>query len=357
MADRGIDCLVIAGLNGNYGDRSGVFRWVCNYGPWFDDEYIVFPREGEPVLCAWTLGHASWAMRVSWLPVVAVGKAQYVDYLANRVNKLGCPGGVIGMDFRCTPSYIYRGLVERLPAAMFVDSYDMFSKLRMVKTPFELDCMERSAWIADQGVKALLEVARPGITDREAWVATDSRMTSLGALPPSFFLMTSFSRYSEKGQSIPYGPSDRVMRPNDLIVNEIGPSYCGYYTQIVRPIALGRVEPEFDRIFKLHVRMYEAVVSRARPGLTVQDVESEVKEMAASAGLSGAAWSLQHIGLLNTDVIPPDTRLQAGMTFVNHPYTEHEGGYGGHTLGDTIVVTEDGCRRLSQLPYDSIMRR
>ncbi|MBI4319547.1 MAG: aminopeptidase P family protein [Chloroflexi bacterium] len=358
MADRGIDCLLIAGLTANYGDRSGVFRWVSNYAPWFDDEYVLFPHQGEPVLCAWSIGHASWAKRVSWIPTVWVGKINYVEYLVDRILKLGSGAGVIGLEFQGTPSYVFRGLAERLPEAKFVDTFELFSKLRMIKSPFEIECMERSAFIADEGIRALLEVARPGVTDREAWAAMDYRMTLAGAQPPTFCVMTSFSRYSEKGQAIPYGPSDRVMRPNDGIVNEVAPSYVGYITQICRPIALGRAEAEFESTFEVHVRMYEAAMKRIRPGVAVQDVDAEVKEIASSAGLSRSAWAMQHVGLLNTDRIPPDTKLQPGMTFVIHPYTDHGNGaeYGGHIVGDTVVITEDGCRRLSSLPYDSIMR-
>ena len=46
MEKEGIDCLVIAGIQGNYGDKSGNFRYVSNYVPWFDDEYVLFPRKG-----------------------------------------------------------------------------------------------------------------------------------------------------------------------------------------------------------------------------------------------------------------------------------------------------------------------
>ncbi len=357
MADRGIDCLLIAGLTANYGDRSGVFRWVCNYAPWFDDEYILFPRQGEPVLCAWSIGHASWAKRVSWVPTVWVGKLKYVEFLVNRIRELGCGAGSIGLEFQGTPAYVFRGIAERLPEAKFVDTTDMFARLRMIKSPFELECMQRSAYVGDEGIRALLEVARPGVTDREAWAAMDYRMTLAGAQTPTFCLMTSFSSYAQKGQAIPYGPSDRVMRPNDGIVNEIGPSYIGYITQICRPVALGRPEAEFERTFELHLRMYEAAIKLVRPGIAIQDIDAEVKEIAAGAAISRSAWAMQHVGMLNTDKIPPETKLQAGMTLVVHPYTDHDGGeYGGHIVGDTVVVTEDGCRRLSDLPYDEIMR-
>jgi hypothetical protein len=43
MEFRGIDCLIIAGHEGNYGARTASFRYVSNYAMWFDDEYIVFP--------------------------------------------------------------------------------------------------------------------------------------------------------------------------------------------------------------------------------------------------------------------------------------------------------------------------
>ena len=47
--------------------------------------------------------------------------------------------------------------------------------------------------------------------------------------------------------------------------------------------------------------------------------------------------------------IPLETVLQPNMTLVNHPYTHYGNGeYGGHTIGTTVVVTQEGCRVLNR---------
>jgi Xaa-Pro aminopeptidase len=91
-----------------------------------------------------------------------------------------------------------------------------------------------------------------------------------------------------------------------------------------------------------------------KPGITVESVNSQVRELAFSMGSdrtkATATWILQHIGLRVIDKISPKTILKENMTFVAHPLTQHEGKYGGHTIGNTVVITQNGCRVLSKLP-------
>jgi hypothetical protein len=81
MELRGIDCLIIAGHEGNYGARTANFRYVSNYAMWYDDEYIVFPLEGEPSLIAFNTAHYDWAKRGCWIPIKVRGISGMRNYV------------------------------------------------------------------------------------------------------------------------------------------------------------------------------------------------------------------------------------------------------------------------------------
>jgi Xaa-Pro aminopeptidase len=96
--------------------------------------------------------------------------------------------------------------------------------------------------------------------------------------------------------------------------------------------------------------MYQLVLSEIRPGVRLAEIEAKLRELARSRGADPSpAWALAHIGLQIRDDIPLETVLQPNMTLVNHPYTHYGNGeYGGHTIGTTVVVTQEGCRVLNR---------
>lgn len=362
MRDAGLDCLIVAGHQGNYGDRTGNFRYVANYAPWYDDEYIVFPLDGEPVLFAWSEPHAQWGRRVSWLtelvPAAQMsrgvgGKLAYPTSMADAVTRYGCAAGRIGIcDFETMPTSVYLGLRQVLPDADIVEAATLLDELRMVKSPAEIAFVEEAARLADLGLAAMCATAKPGVTEAEVFAACERAMTAAGASPPSFTLLTSAPNLAAKGLGMPYAGSRRQLAHGDFLVNEISASYGGYWVQIDSPIVLSEVSAELRELADIHRAMYDRALELMRPGVTIEAVNRATAEIAVARGCDPApAWSIAHIGLRIRDDIPKETVLQPNMTFALQPFTQHGNGtHGGHTIGTTVVVTDDGCRVLNRDP-------
>jgi Xaa-Pro dipeptidase len=354
MEFRKIDCLVIPGMHANYGANRANIRYVSNYAQWFDDEYITFPLKGEPCLYAWSSAHYDWAKRISWIPVKQSSEVDYVNDMIDEIKKMGIETGTLGIvDERIMPLKTYLGLRKGLPHAEFVDATDILLTIRLAKSPKELEFVKKSAEIADIGFKAMLEVAEVGVKDVDVWTACESAMTRAGAEPPSFSLYVS-GPWREKGIGFTYGPMNRVLEKGDVIYNEITPSFGGYWVQLCRPISLGEPTDEFKRAFDLQMEVYDMVVKEMTPGNTQGNIRQKAKALAEKEG-----WFLkivlQHMGLQITERIPLNTLFRPGMYFVNHPWMEYpleSPEFGGHIIGDTIIVTENEAERLTKIPYE-----
>jgi Xaa-Pro aminopeptidase len=362
MEFRGIDCLIIAGHQGNYGARTANFRYVSNYAMWFDDEYIVFPMEGEPFLICFNTAHVDWAKRICWIPVKTrgiSGMRDYVSDLATAVKERGYEEGTLGIvDMETMPASIYSRLLVKLPKAKFVEAKDLLGQVRMVKSPAELAFMEKAGECADKGFEGIKATAKPGVKDREVWSAMESAMTAYGAEPPSFSLYAS-GPWEEKGINFPYGPVDRVLKSGDQVLNEITPSYGGYWAQLCRPVSLGKPADSFKKAFDVQVEMYNKTVELLRPGNVYGDIDAKMREIAAKNGYDPTnAFSLQHVGLDIIERIPKRTVLRPGMVLVNHPWIEFppkKGEVGGHIIGDTYIITEGKPKCLSKVPFELVI--
>jgi Xaa-Pro dipeptidase len=353
MAFRKIGCLVIPGTHSNYGAGRANIRYVSNYAQWYDDEYITFPLEGEPLLFAWSSAHYDWATRVSWIPVKLSSERDYIKDIADEIKRLGLETKTIGIvDMRIMPAFTYIGLIKELPHTTFVDATDILLTLRLVKSPKELEFVRKAGEIADIGFKAMLEAAEVGASDRNVWTACESALIRAGAEPPSFTLYCS-GPWPEKGVGFIYGPMDRRLQKGDIVFNEITPCYGGYWIQLCRAIVLGEPSDDFKRTYDVQVEVYKLAEEELRKGNTVFELEKKAQDLAAKKGYH-LKITLQHMGLQITERIPANTIFRPGMYFVNHPWTEYPMDtreVGGHIIGDTLIVTDNVPEHLSKIPF------
>ncbi len=353
MAFRKIDCLIIPGVHANYGASRANIRYVSNYAQWYDDEYITFPLEGDPLLYVWSSAHYDWATRISWIPVKLSSEKDYIKDMVDEIERLGLETRTLGLvDMRIMPASSYKGLIQELPNATFVDATDILQTVRLVKSPKELEIVRKAGEIADIGFKAMLEAAEVGARDCDIWTACESALTRAGAEPPSFTLYCS-GPWPEKGVGFIYGPMNRKLKKGDIVFNEITPSYGGYWVQLCRAIVLGEPSDDFKRAFDVQEEVYELVRKELKQGNTLLELEKKAQEFCAKKGYF-LKMTLQHIGLQITERIPNNTIFRSGMYFVNHPWTEypmHTREVGGHIIGDTLIITEGTAESLSKIPF------
>ncbi len=354
MAFRGIDCLIIPGTHSNYGSGRANLRYVSNYAQWFDEEYLVFPLTGDPLLFAWNSAHHDWATRIAWVPVkLSTERDFFYKEIASEVRRLGLETATLGLvDLRIMPALTYVGLHKELPGATFVDATEILLTVRLVKSDKELEFVRKAGEIADIGFRAMLDAADVGVPDRDVWTACESAMTRAGAEPPSFTLYCS-GPWPEKGIGFTYGPMDRRLRKGDIVFNEITPSYGGYWVQFCRAIVLGEPSDDFKRAYEVQAEVYDLAERELRQGATPLEIDGKAQEVAAKKGyfLRG---TLQYLGLQISERIPRSTILRPGMYFVNHPWAEYpmdSRKVGGHIIGDTLIVTRDAPEHVTKVPF------
>jgi Xaa-Pro aminopeptidase len=350
MQLRGIDCLIITGHSGGFGSAGADIRYVSGLPGAIltDGPYIVFPQLGEPLGIASSPFAAAWAMKTSCVPVEAVSFKKgtrirdYTTDVVARIKELDLERATIGIvSMRVMPAYVYTRLLEELPRANFVSAGDLLLEARMVKSPEEITFLRRSGEWADSGLEAIVEAARPGMTETELVAICDAAMVDAGADRGNFILLGSGAW--SKMQGTISGGTEKKLTKGDVIFTEITSNYRGYYTQLCCPISLGgRFPDSFRKFLDIEKAMYKFAYEELRPGNSVSAIEAKVEKLAASMGGEfRRAWALQ-IAELAESFFKLDLELKAGMAYVIHPWLEPLSGkgYNGHTIGNTCIVTD-----------------
>jgi Xaa-Pro dipeptidase len=287
--------------------------------------------------------------------------ARALDGLVVAIESRGLAKSRIGVDESgISPLFLWE-LQQRLPDLDIVHASTIWWEIRMVKTLDEIERLTRASAITEAAVKEAFRLIKPGTTERDVIDAYHSAVSARGGRS-TFCILGSGSRTAQ-----PHAlPSDKVIEAGDLIRYDIGCTYGYYHADNARVVVLGAPTEEQNRIWEAMVEGVNGAVDLMRPGADVKDVYKAAMAPGKSLGLEN--FERFHCGHgIGVSVYDPpvitladptasaflmpavDGGLEAGMTFsIEVGY--YIQGVMGFLCEDTVVVTDDGVRRLTGNP-------
>lgn len=255
----------------------------------------------------------------------------------------------VGIDV-WTPT-IEGGLKEAWSDSSFTDGYPTLLRAKAIKTEDELSCLELATSITEAGFEAALDVLRPGVRECEVLAAAWQKMTALGSEWTQCTNIVASGPYTAPYRRL---TSDRIIRPGDLVIIDIGGCFNGYWGDFTRTWICGDVGPT-DRQIELHQQAYGALFSAcsaAKSGSTNYDVFKAAGEFVLGNSLGhGSGTSPWEPPYFSSNSADDPIELRPNMTINLEPYSG-EPGIGGFRLENNLVVTEDGPRIYTNYPFD-----
>jgi Xaa-Pro aminopeptidase len=245
-----------------------------------------------------------------------------------------------------------RSWAELFTGAELAPTRGVVEGLRVVKDAGEVARMERAASIADDALGSVLPLLAAAGSSRGTGELTESRFAAAldhamrqgGAEESAFETIVASGENSAKPH---HRPGHRVIQAGDPGVIDFGATFC------VGGLPTG----ELATVFEVVAASQRLGVDSVRPGVSAGDVDQACREAIAE---SGWAEYFEHgtghgVGLdihEQPSVGPGSTAILVPGTVV----TVEPGVYlprtGGVRIEDTLVVTEDGSRSLTQFPKE-----
>ncbi|MEE9257385.1 MAG: Xaa-Pro peptidase family protein [bacterium] len=375
MAESDLDALLIRGHSGFWYGFMADIRYVT--GVIGHSGYCVFPREGEPTVFLWFGPASEWCRtQQDWVTDIRGGAWPFgATKAADRLKEMGLGSGrigIVGLPGEREPEGIfphgaYLDLQKALPGATLENATGIIESLRWIKSEEEVACQERASAIGDKAIEAMARAARPGVRHTEVYGEMVRVMLAEGSEPPTMLLW-------EAGQDprhAVYAPPDLPLQRGDVIVNEISPKYCGYYAHPHQPVCVGKPDEELRRMFGLALAAFENGLAALRPGLPMIEMCRALTEPIREAGYGWSRLPVHGLGLANieaplwtteefsgfpgsSEVSAGDSVIEAGMVLAVQPICTSPDGSRGIPVGDTVLVTDSGPRRLSQRKLEFI---
>jgi Xaa-Pro dipeptidase len=287
----------------------------------------------------------------------------------------------VGIECDVLPVNQFRQLEKMFPASEFVDISKAIKQVRMIKSPYEIDQLRRSAKILDEVFEYAKRVLKPGMTEIEA----ESHLIELGRTRGHQGLtrmrawnqdMVNACVLSGNSGSVlthldvsVIGPGISPAFPQGSSFNPIGRdvpiqidfsiAYNGYITDGARTYVIGTLPRKLEEAYGVALEIRNEMEKTAKPGVPCSQLYHLSSQMVKEKGLEdyfigtkknqapfvghGIGLEIDELPLLARGFSQP---LEIGMVFAFEPkfiFPE----IGAVALEDDYAVTADGVEKLT----------
>ena len=256
----------------------------------------------------------------------------------------------------------YKKSLERVyPGINVKDVYPILVKMRLVKSPAEIEEFEKAVEHTRLGIQTVMSMARPGVYEYEL---ADAFLRVIN--DDSGYQGLSFNTIMASGRNaaiLHYPKPLSQIKKGDLLLMDLGARHSYYCADVSRTIPVSGKFDEYQKtLYEIVLGCNKAVAAFAKPGLTINQLQEFTKDYLATECLAKGIIEKKedisiyyfhgvshHIGLDTHDpggdkAIP----LEPGMIISDEPGLYIAEKNIGIRIEDDLLITEKGCRVLTE---------
>ena len=233
----------------------------------------------------------------------------------------------------------------------------LLTTLRAVKDADEVESMIEAQRIAEKALEDVLNIIRPGLTEKEIAAELTYRMLKYGGEENSFDPIVVTGAKS----SMPHGvPGDVVIAEGDFVTMDFGTKKNGYCSDMTRTVAVGHATEEMEKVYATVLRAQLAGIAAAKAGVEGCVIDGAARKVIADAGYGDCfGHSFGHSLGLEIHEMPgasPTSHvlLPEGLAVSAEPGIYLPGRFGVR-IEDVIILTADGCRNITKAPKELLV--
>jgi len=328
----------------------------------FDCLSMVIPAEGEPrLVCLWLDAEYVRSMVPSEhvvpyiFPATTIGAAT-----ADVIREMGYAAPRIGVGKYFVEFSVYDALRKALPHAEFVGMVTSCYKVRSVKDESEIALIRRAGQIVVAGMKAAVAAVAPGRRESEVAAESEYAMGKAGSQGSPFRMQVLV--HERQMLAHPHA-GDAVIENHQPVVVHLGATYEGYVAKMCRTVALGRLQPESEKLYAVLVAAQRAAMEAVKPPVAVQKVYQAAFRVVDEAGYGRQFLDIigYGVGIRQSEFYPVIDRngdhvIEQNMVIDLLLPTIYKKGVGGPRLTDTMLVTGYGVEVLTPFPREMVKK-
>ncbi|MFO7822152.1 MAG: Xaa-Pro peptidase family protein [Lentisphaeria bacterium] len=261
---------------------------------------------------------------------------------------------------------LIRLLRERVPGIKVEDAIPLIRQLRTIKSPAEIEILRQAGQLSANVMVEAMKATRPGITENRLQAVAEYVFRDQGHAGLGYGVIAAGGKRTWDGH---YFYNNQTLNEDEVVLMDCGPDLRHYTSDIARVWPVNGAFDEWHRrLYKFIVEYHKTLLSLVRPGALPADIYDEAARQMTERCTYGpeelrmmkptldqmiekGVKYLNHcVGLSVHDAINTNWRnepLREGVVCVMDPMVWCEPQHEYIRVEDTLVVTADGCERLT----------
>ncbi len=246
------------------------------------------------------------------------------------------------------------------PYIVIKNAHNIIAEFRMIKEKEEVENIKKAISITKKGICSMMKHAEPGMFEYEIEAYFDFELKKNGVKD---FAFKSIAASGKNATVLHYSDNNSKTGENDLILVDVGAQYKYYNGDITRTFPVsGKFTPRQKQIYNIVLEGQKIVIDAIKPGLEFKRLNEilkeyyavELKKIGLISDYDQVSEYYYHgvshlLGLETHDVGRHNEGLiEKGMVFTVEPGLYIADENIGIRIEDNIVVTENGCKVLSE---------
>jgi Xaa-Pro dipeptidase len=235
------------------------------------------------------------------------------------------------------------------------DATQVVGQLRACKEADEVAAVRNAVRVAQEALEATIPSIKVGMSEKEIAAELVVQLLRHGSQSDMPFApIVSSGPNSANPHAV---PSDRRLRPGDLLVVDWGATVEGYISDLTRTFVVAKVDEEYRKIHQIVLDANAAGRAVAMPGVPCANVDIAARTVIEKAGYGQYFTHRTGHGIGMEPHEDPYLRsgnmqlLAPGMTFTVEPGI-YLPGRNGVRIEDNMVITKNGAECLSNMPRE-----
>lgn len=205
---------------------------------------------------------------------------------------------------------------SRYPLHNYARAAKIMRDLRAIKTPLEIEVMQKAMDITENTFRRLLKFIRPGVMEYEIEAEIVHSFLSQRASGEAY---SSIIASGDRARTLHYVSNNQECKDGELILMDFGADYGGYAADLTRTVPVnGKFTKRQKTVYNACLHLHDYAKSLLKPGITIIDYTEKVGEEATKVFMK--------IGLLNkSDVKNEDPENRAYRKYLYHGISHHLG--------------------------------
>lgn len=221
---------------------------------------------------------------------------------------------------------------SRYPLHNYLRAAKIMKELRAIKTPLEVEVLQKAIDITDNTFRRLLKFIKPGVMEYEIEAEIFHSFLSQRATGPAY---GSIIASGDRARTLHYVSNSEECKDGEMLLMDFGAEYGGYCADLTRTVPVnGKFTRRQKTVYNACLAIHNYCKSILKPGITIVDYTDKVGEEATQQFLK--------IGLLRkSDVKNEDPENRAYRKYLYHGISHHLG-VDVHDLGTKTEPVKAG---------------